>query len=363
MTASLWPAAPLPAAASVLPLPVPTGRYTLVTGLPVLVRGPRSVQIGVDPPLCLVLRHAPRETPGVLDGLDGTRPLADVLARARADPAVWLPLVSELIDRGFVVPVEDWCFPGVGVGAATDVERHSLVHRLGLPVAQRVIATRLESVVAVRGAGALPDAVHALLRSAGVGTLRTARSARTAPGRDDRRIPGGSAGRAAAPDLLLLFGPADPLPWDLAELATDQVPHLAVRAGTVSASVGPLVLPGRSTCLMCVTRHRLDADPEWSLLQAALREQRPLTPPGLLSAVAAVTAAEVLSLLDGLSVPVTVDGALDFAPGEVRARRRSWPAHPDCRCRHPRRAGSESRARPGRELGDNEACPRSPAAP
>jgi hypothetical protein len=43
-------------------------------------------------------------------------------------------------------------------------------------------------------------------------------------------------------------------------------PHLPVSVFRASASIGPLVVPGKTPCLRCNYLHRLDADPHWSVV-------------------------------------------------------------------------------------------------
>lgn len=128
-------------------------------------------------------------------------------------------------------------------------------------------------------------AVHALLqqlepvlvhdpapRAHTVGVVRT------------REVPGLSAvvaGLAAAglapttdpadgcvPQVLLSAHCVD-LPAARALLAAD-VPHIPVVLRGDRAEVGPVVLPGRSPCLVCVDGARRDADAAWSLVRAQL---------------------------------------------------------------------------------------------
>ncbi len=69
--------------------------------------------------------------------------------------------------------------------------------------------------------------------------------------------------------VLAVDGPVDPT--DAAPLATAGLAHLQVWAGPARAVVGPLVLPGRSTCLHCADLHRADADPHAATVARARR--------------------------------------------------------------------------------------------
>ena len=99
------------------------------------------------------------------------------------------------------------------------------------------------------------------------------------------------------------------------------------------AVIGPLVLPGRSSCLGCMHRHRTDADPGWPVVARTLARQAPRAPMTISAMAAAFAAAQVLDLVDGGRAPATVNGSIEWTPDEaLSGRRRSWPEHPDCGC-------------------------------
>jgi hypothetical protein len=97
--------------------------------------------------------------------------------------------------------------------------------------------------------------------------------------------------------------------------------------------VGPLVLPGRSSCLSCAHLHRTDADPHWPAVARQLAGERPRSSAVLSSIAACLAAGQVLDHIDGVARPDTVDGTLEWRVGDLAARRRTWPAHPNCGCR------------------------------
>jgi len=117
-----------------------------------------------------------------------------------------------------------------------------------------------------------------------------------------------------------------------ASLSRDGIAHLAVRAGAVRAVVGPLVLPGRSSCLSCAHRYRTEADPGWPAVARTLAEHPADAPAFLSAAVAALAVGQVLDHLDGATRPASIGGTLEWASGDVGPRRRTWPLHPDCGC-------------------------------
>ncbi|WP_166442072.1 hypothetical protein [Nakamurella flava] len=312
--------------------------YALPGHLRVVERGPDAVQIGIDPPARVVLRGAPAHAAQVLRNLTGHRPLADVLATFADDPsdvAVWVDLVAELSALGLVVEVP----PGTAAPASDQqgspqrsaprdpesVESASLTTRLGAPTARRVVRSRADSRITLLGPPTVHGPLRTILLQAGLGSVVLDATA----GAAHRR-----RGRPPAADLVVL-GAIDVLDLGLAATLTrDRVPHLGVVAGIGRVVVGPLVLPGRTSCLACAHRHRVDADPEWPTVLRSLLDRRSPTPAAVTVAMAtALAAAQILDHVDHLRCPGTVDGTLEWNVGEATPRRRTWVPHPTCGCR------------------------------
>lgn len=360
------------------------GVYTLVRGVPVVARSPSVVQIGHEPPRGFLLHRAPPNSVMILKRLDGTLSAADVLQRHQADPAQWAELLGRLLDAQLLVPAGDWSFPGMGTGALLEPERDSLVHRHGIAAARRVMQARQDAIVVVRGSGRLATSVAVSLAVAGVGhvhqqpdrALRIAdlpefAAPRPSPAqpegrarREGRRaavgfVPAVDVGaptrgdvvrlaanlRRAAPNvkvhapaahhrvgLVVLVGDGPPSPSLAAELTDRRIPHLAVTAGLSRAVVGPFVLPGRSSCLVCALHSRAELDDTRPAFEQGLRNEIVVPPVQLVCSAAAVAVAEALDHLDGISAPATVDGTLEWQLGNLSPRRRSWTAHPNCGC-------------------------------
>jgi hypothetical protein len=364
--------------------------YTLISGLAVVSRGDRQVQIGAEPPHWLILHRAPADAVEILRHLNGTVPVAEVLASVDADPVLWADILATLVDARLLVPAVDWSFPGVVPGPFLEAERDSLVHRHGIATARRVLQARQDAVVVVRGSGRIATAVATSLVVSGLGhvhqqpdrALRMAdlaqlglpvetadlgrstvprRTARGDPGinratRADSAILAANLSRAApgtrvhAPaahhrvDLVVLAGDGPPPPSLAAELTARGIPHLAIRAGLTNAVVGPFVLPGRSSCLMCALRQRSEIDRERAAVEDALRLERVAPPTQLACAAAALVLADVLDHLDGVNEPTTLDGTLEWALGDTAPRRRSWSVHPECGCNDVRPDASAGRS-------------------
>ena len=120
----------------------------------------------------------------------------------------------------------------------------------------------------------------------------------------------------------------------LAALHAAGAPYRAVRLGVDSGVVGPLVLPGTTSCLRCADLHRSDRDPAWNALAVQLSIERrggPAADAAVAMIVAGVAAQQALAFLDG-EATATMDGTLELHLPDWRLRRRSWPVHPRCTC-------------------------------
>lgn len=344
-------AEPAAGTGSVPPESVATGRYRLGPGLRLVERGENCLQIGTDAPRRVILNNAPRQAVAVLAALDGREPLGRILGRQPAQPALWTELVRRLLDAGLLGRIPDTDDHVLGFGE----ERAHLTHRYGTDVADVLLMRRADAIVEIRGAGRVASTLALQLAASGVGHLhhapdRPLRRADLLPpdsGQLDDRSRTAARLKAVSdriqvqpvaghqrPSVVVIAGdgPADA---GLAKsLVEDDIPHLAVWAGAARAVVGPLVLPGMSSCLWCAELSRTDADAGWPLVrQAVLRE--PVAPPAVLAAGAAtLAAAEVLELVEGVHRPASVDGTVEWDATGL-PRRRSWTRHPQCSCRQP----------------------------
>lgn len=326
-----------------------SARYALSADVPLIVRAPDELQIGVEEPRRVLLVNAPTDASGILSALDGTQPVGSVLMTHDADPVVWCTLLGELLVAGLLVEVGQ-IPPGPGPGSGhLSGERIGLAHRHGQVAANRILQARQDALVVVRGDSAAASLVASLVAAAGVGHVHhdPDRSGRTwSEPADGRRAVVAVALRATnpfvrthqpaahqSPTLVVLAGDSVPDLGLAATLVQQRIPHLSMLTQAGRALVGPLVLPGRSSCLGCMNRHRADADPGWPAVARHLSRQ-PTRAPVTISAMAAGFASvQVLEMLDGASAPATVNGSVEWTPEGLSVRRRTWPEHPDCGCR------------------------------
>ncbi|WP_369131084.1 ThiF family adenylyltransferase [Modestobacter roseus] len=220
--------------------------------------------------------------------------------------------------------------------------------------------TRRQSSVVVEGATRVGTPLAALLAASGVGRVSVRDRGLTTAGEpvvggvaahDEGRprvLAAADAIRRASPltdlrplpatqrpDLVLLCRPwaaVDPL---TAALQRDGVPHLVATVRGDTGVVGPLVLPGVTSCLRCADGWRREDDPSWPATAAQLATARPAPAGSTLTCLAtAVTAAvQALAHLDGGDcAPGVLDAALELGPPTFQPRLRRWPPHPGCGC-------------------------------
>jgi hypothetical protein len=223
-----------------------------------------------------------------------------------------------------------------------------------------LVAARRAKTVRILGGDRTAPALAALLAAAGVGCIEAPMDGRVrlhqtmpgglAPGDEGRgwreavaatvrraapESPGLPAARGSAPDLVVL-ATSRPIDDDTRDrLHRDATPHLVLGVDAVRGIVGPLVVPGLTSCLRCLDLHRGDRDPAWWALSAQLATapaRAEVSDVALCAIIAGVAAAQVLALLDG-EWPATCDGTLELVLPDWRLRRRSRPPHRDCACR------------------------------
>ncbi len=333
-----------------------------------LWRDATTLQLGLDPGHAVVIGGLDESSARLVSSLDGTRNVPAVLAAAEGlgvEPARASQLLdllgrSGVLDDGEVDPtllagLTDYDRARLG----PDLAAASLVHA-GADGGAGVLARRRAAVVGVLGAGRVGAAVTTLLAAAGVGALvvqdrETARAADVGPaglGRDDLGARRDDAALRAAhrvapevrrrsparrTDLTFVCTPGSHA--ELSDpLVRSGVPHLYAEVREGVGLVGPLVLPGRSSCRRCHDLRRADRDPAWPGIAAQLGDPDRQWPSPcdvvLATAVAAHAVLQAFAFLDGdgTDLPPTVDGTLEIAQSDGRVRRRSWTAHPSCGC-------------------------------
>ena len=329
-------------------------RPRVLPGLPVLRRRPDAVQIGTDARHSLLIEDVPSPMDAALLGLSGRHTLSELreqLADHGDQAAELVRLLHGLADAGLV---EEAVPPPHGrlVPEAT-----AWALRTGRPAPHLAGARSARSVV-VHGDGRLTIAVATHLAAAGVGHVRVVARGRVSPEdtgsgyteADVGRLRAEAAGEALrrasgavrtstsgkAPDLVVLADALVPPPELLRALLLEGTPHLAVRAGEGLGVVGPLVVPGRSSCLRCADLHRTDADRAWPVLAAQLVDRPQQADLATVTTTAGLAAGQALLALDHQAArtrPPTWDATLEVEVYAGLVEHRIAPVHPRCECR------------------------------
>ena len=126
-----------------------------------------------------------------------------------------------------------------------------------------------------------------------------------------------------------------PTTWSLtpdwcATCTTPASPHLLVRVRDGTGLVGPMVIPGQTSCLACADLHRSDRDAAWPALAAQLRDTVGVADHSTVLATAALALGQVQTVVQAL------DASLSGRRGLTQRRPPTLSGHPrDVRCRRP----------------------------
>jgi hypothetical protein len=329
-------------------------RPALKSGLLPVWRDRDTLQIGIDPRRAIALTGM-SQAALVIGLIDGSREREQVIAAAASrgiDVQATERILSLLAAAGALddfpastlreIPAE------LRGRLAPELATTSLAHR-DSDGGARALARRRGALVRIEGDQRIGRAAARILGTAGIGRVEFVRphadagggrapaSRPAAPGRRPAPRPAARrtvARRPAPPDLVILAG-RQPLAR-LTQLARDRVPHLAVIAGEAIGVVGPLVVPRRTACLLCLDYVRAGNDPAWPLILAQLGRRQPDPPAcdaALAAAVAAQAATQALVAIDQSPfASAAVNGTLEIVLPDWRWRRRTWEPHPACPC-------------------------------
>ncbi|MQA11207.1 MAG: hypothetical protein GEU98_22135 [Pseudonocardiaceae bacterium] len=340
-------------------------RPKLLAGLPVLGRRGGELQIGLDPRHAMVISGLPKGVAEILRQLDGSRTSDAVLDAAGEHAGAMCDVLAGLTEAGLLedaagAPRPAPCQLRQDAVAAVLRAKHNVDVGRGAGRLRRtgdaLIDARARGYVRVIGDGRLAIGIACSLAGAGVGRVRVQAEGRVR--QEDlgcgytstdlgmhRSRAAARAIRAAAtgtprhrsrsgPELVVLADAAVPLPDLVHPLVAECVPHLLVHVREGRGLVGPLVVPGRTSCLRCADLHRADRDPCWPTVAGQLAGRA--LPADLAGATATVAfaAGQVLALLERTpSVPPPVWNAqVEVDPFACAVRRTAWPPHPACGC-------------------------------
>lgn len=125
------------------------------------------------------------------------------------------------------------------------------------------------------------------------------------------------------------------------DLHEQGVAHLPVRVRDGVGLVGPLVIPGVTSCLSCADLHRRDRDAAWPVICAQLRDTVGVADRATVLATGALALSQVNRVIAAVrgqpaasdpAPPQTLNATLEFdlQAGAIVARR--WDRHPLCSC-------------------------------
>jgi bacteriocin biosynthesis cyclodehydratase domain-containing protein len=274
-------------------------RYALNPAMPVLSRPDGVVQVGWDPRRAVLVRPPSGMTTTALGDflrmLQSGATLEDVLAKSDGAPA---PAVTDLITAL------------VGAGVMTALPRRR----------NRSVSIR------IHGRGPLSDLLANALRCSGARIKHSSQPH--------------AAVTAETTDLVVLSDSLVADPRMLRELHAAKMPHLPVRVRDGSGLVGPLVVPGVTSCLVCADLHRSDRDSSWPAVAAQLRDAVGNADRATVLATAALALNQVdrviAAVRGGVRVdraphpPSTLDTTLEFDVNTGSTVARRWARHPRC---------------------------------
>jgi bacteriocin biosynthesis cyclodehydratase domain-containing protein len=275
--------------------------YALHPAMPVLLRPDGAVQVGWDPRRAVLVRP-----PGglsaaglatLLRSMHSPTPITELQRRAKAVPAEDLAdLVEQLVEAG----------------VATRASRR----RAGRSASIRV-----------HGRGPLSELLVEALRCSGARLRQSSQPHAAVP--------------PAGADLVVLSDCLVADPRLVRDLHSHRVAHLLVRVRDGVGLVGPLVIPGVTSCLDCADLHRRDRDAAWPAVAAQLRDTVGTADRATVLATAALALSQVSRVIGAVrgsdsipdpGPPPALNSTLEFDVHTGSIVTRHWPRHPLCSC-------------------------------
>lgn len=276
-------------------------RYVLAAGRPILLRPDEAVQLGWDPRRAVLVRPpagmSQARLADVLRALQGGATRDELVTAAESFDAID-ELIAALTDAGMLT------------SAATPAR-----------------PTRSASI-RVHGRGPLSELLANGLRCSGARVRHS-----THP--HTRNV-------AASTDLVVLADYQVADPRLLQELHHGGIAHLPVRVRDGAGLVGPLVIPGLTSCLHCADLHRTDRDAAWPAVATQLRGAVGSAGRATILATAALALRQVDLVIRAVghagedqpapAAPPTLNTTLELDADGYSIVARRWSRHPDCPC-------------------------------
>ncbi|GFG63757.1 hypothetical protein MKUB_12470 [Mycobacterium kubicae] len=275
--------------------------YSLDPAMPVLLRPDGAVQVGWDPRRAVLIRPPSGMTAtdlaALLRAMRSPVPIAELHRHARSrglDLQEMTDLVGQLVSAGVVRGGQRR-----GRGRAASIRIH--------------------------GRGPLSDLLVQALRCSGTKVGHSSQP---------------HAGVAhPAVDLVVLSDYLVTDPRLVRDLHNGRVPHLPVRVRDGTGLVGPLVIPGVTSCLACADLHRSDRDAAWPAIAAQLRDAVGVADRATLLATAALALSQINQVIAAVrgqlastDPPPALNATLEFDLATTSIVARRWTKHPLCPC-------------------------------
>ena len=122
----------------------------------------------------------------------------------------------------------------------------------------------------------------------------------------------------------------------VSDLVRCGLPHLSVRIRDGNGVIGPLVVPGQSSCLRCADIIRSELDPHWLHLSAQLLGSAGHAESAMIHASVALALAEIDSALSetAATYAASLSSTLEIALRPYRITTRRWPRQISCSCQY-----------------------------
>jgi bacteriocin biosynthesis cyclodehydratase domain-containing protein len=282
---------------------------------PVLWRDQTTIQIGEDVIIAGVTR-AHVAWLASLDGLATSQQVVESLTIAETDAARLLRAAraaGALDDAARIPAPHRWLAADQRDRALAVMGVEADVHR-SIDRVHEILDARDRTRVGVLGSGPVADAVCAALEFACISVS------------DE------------TPGLVVLADAPHPDVPMLMEHLGLGTPHLHIGVLGRRAVAGPLVVPGRTSCLRCAQLHRRDADRAWPVLAVqwahAVAAMRPAPMDPLLIQLAAGHAVALVRrwIDDCENTEAWADVAVEISLPTADVRRVPRPPHPLCGC-------------------------------
>ena len=278
-------------------------RYVLAAGRPILLRPDEAVQLGWDPRRAVLVRPPTGMSQAQLTDL-----LRSLQAGATRDELI---TAAESFDDDDAIDELIAALTETGILTALTPPR----------------PTRSASI-RVHGRGPLSELLANGLRCSGARVRHS-----THP--HTRNV-------AASTDLVVLADYQITDPRLLQELHHGGIAHLPVRVRDGAGLVGPLVIPGLTSCLQCADLHRTDRDAAWPAVATQLRGAVGSAGRATILATAALALRPVDLVIRAVghgddnqpapAAPPTLNTTLELDADGYSIVARRWSRHPDCPC-------------------------------